>query len=130
MYLCIYVHMYVLCMYYMYNEWYIRPHISRSERTYETCWFSPLTCRFWRLNSAKHGDKCFLPGEPSQAILLSQCLLLCLFQFLFFMSMSVLLACMSLYHFCAWFLHRSEEGIRFPKTEVIVACDLLCGCLE
>lgn len=34
------------------------------------------------------------------------------------MFMSVLLAYMSVHEMCAWYLQRSEEGIRFPETRL------------
>ena len=38
------------------------------------------------------------------------------------MCMSVLLECMSVYHECAWYPRRSEEGIRSSGTGVTDSC--------
>lgn len=35
-----------------------------------------------------------------------------------------------LYHTCAWYLKRLEEGIRLPGTVVADGCQPLCGCKE
>lgn len=44
--------------------------------------------------------------------------------------MIVLPACMHVYHVCAWYLQRPEEGVRSPGTEVIDSCKPPCGCWE
>ncbi|CAO2624324.1 hypothetical protein LEMLEM_LOCUS18317 [Lemmus lemmus] len=35
---------------------------------------------------------------------------------------------MCVHHMCAWFLQRSEEGIRIPETAVIDSCKPPHGC--
>jgi hypothetical protein len=44
--------------------------------------------------------------------------------------MSLFPACISVYHLCASCLWRSEEGIRFPESEVADSCEPPCRCLE
>lgn len=41
------------------------------------------------------------------------------------MCMRVLLACMSVFHLCAWYFWKSEEGIGHKDR-----CELLCGFWE
>jgi hypothetical protein len=38
------------------------------------------------------------------------------------------LACMSVYHICAWCPGKPEEGVRFSGTGVTDSCELACGC--
>lgn len=42
--------------------------------------------------------------------------------------MSVLVACVYVYHIYAWCLLRSEEGVSIPGTEVRDGWEQLCGC--
>lgn len=44
--------------------------------------------------------------------------------------MTVLPACISVYHMHAWCPQRSEEGIRSPGTGVPDNCELPCGCWD
>lgn len=44
-----------------------------------------------------------------------------------YLCMSILPACMYVYHVCARCLRRSEVGIRTPGTGVMGSCELPCG---
>ena len=46
------------------------------------------------------------------------------------MYMSVLPACISVYHACVWCLQRPEEEIRSPGIGVTDNCKPPCGCRE
>jgi hypothetical protein len=48
----------------------------------------------------------------------------------YFMCVSILLACMYMYHMFAWYPCRPEEGVGCPGTEVTDGCELPCGYLE
>ena len=45
------------------------------------------------------------------------------------MCLSVLPACVYVYHVSAWYLQKSEEGIKSPGTGVTDSCKP-CGCWE
>lgn len=46
------------------------------------------------------------------------------------MHMSVFLACVAVYHRCAWCSQKLEEGIGSPGNRVIDCCELPCGFLD
>jgi hypothetical protein len=50
--------------------------------------------------------------------------------FIYFMCVSVLPACMSVYHVCAWCPQGSEDGAEFTAAGVVGGCKPLCGCWE
>lgn len=46
--------------------------------------------------------------------------------FAYFICMSIMHVC--LYHLHTWYLQRSEEGNRLPRSGVKDGCELQCGC--
>lgn len=45
---------------------------------------------------------------------------------IYVMCMVVLLVCFSVFHLCAWYLQRPEEGVESPRTRLTDACELSC----
>lgn len=47
--------------------------------------------------------------------------------YFYFICMSVLATCMSVYHLCAWYPRSPEDGIRIPGPGVADGCDCRVG---
>lgn len=45
---------------------------------------------------------------------------------IYVMRMNVSLVCLSVFHLCARYLQRPEEGVESPRTRVTDACELSC----